>query len=341
MDKVSLLEEFKVWDSYVCKNGNKFYLFGEKYVHAYNSRTSDQLYERILTWDTKSYINKAFCMIPNEERFIVANEKRIIMIEDAEGTFNKTGRLPLNSSDNALVSVRCVGDYVLCLVFDSAKARGSITLLALYEHIEILPLYVSYYYNGVTSPDTFDLTPEQILYLSTEDGIVWILNIQKILTEKGQQKSISLDNEYQYKICDDKIEDYVEKLQCRQNKIFISFTNNIKIFDTNFQLLETLSNHMSDIVWCVNETSDVLVTIRNYNQFEMIKLNEHKTVSIQFLSNVLNAELINTKTMLTDERQCYLLLLLDDHSIQLLDINGLSQNSLIPDGLYTKIKTFY
>jgi hypothetical protein len=68
VDKIYLDETFnQIWNGYITKNGNKIYLFGNQTVQTFNSRTGDMLEERTLSWDNKSYCNKAYCMTNNEE----------------------------------------------------------------------------------------------------------------------------------------------------------------------------------------------------------------------------------------------------------------------------------
>lgn len=68
VDKISLDETFtEIWNGYITKNGNKIYLFGKNAVQTFNSRTGDMIDERDLSWDNKSYCNKAYCITSNEE----------------------------------------------------------------------------------------------------------------------------------------------------------------------------------------------------------------------------------------------------------------------------------
>ena len=68
MEKIYLDETFdRIWDGYVTKNGNKVFLLGIKFIRTYNTRTGDMLDERTLSWDNKSFCNKAFCITSNEE----------------------------------------------------------------------------------------------------------------------------------------------------------------------------------------------------------------------------------------------------------------------------------
>ncbi len=68
MDKIDVDETFnQILKGYITKNGNKIYLFGIHNVQTFNSRTGDMLDERTLSWDSKSYCNKDYCMTSNEE----------------------------------------------------------------------------------------------------------------------------------------------------------------------------------------------------------------------------------------------------------------------------------
>lgn len=57
----------KIWGGYITKNANKIYLFGANKVQTFNARTGDMLNERSLSWDNKSFCNKAYCMTSSEE----------------------------------------------------------------------------------------------------------------------------------------------------------------------------------------------------------------------------------------------------------------------------------
>ena len=56
-----------MWKGHITKNGDKIYLFGKKSVRIYNSKSGDLVNERSLSWDNKSYCNKAYCLTNNEE----------------------------------------------------------------------------------------------------------------------------------------------------------------------------------------------------------------------------------------------------------------------------------
>ena len=57
----------RIWKGYITKNGNKMYLFGINQVRTFKTRTGEILSDRSLSWDNKSFCNKAYCMTNNEE----------------------------------------------------------------------------------------------------------------------------------------------------------------------------------------------------------------------------------------------------------------------------------
>jgi hypothetical protein len=65
-------------------------------------------------------------------------------------------------------------------------------------------------------------------------------------------------------------------------------------------------------------------------------------MKINFRSNVENIKLIQTTTIMDNDekKKSYILILLDDETIQLLDTNQLSQASLQPNGLFTRVKYY-
>ncbi|CAF3325103.1 unnamed protein product, partial [Rotaria sp. Silwood2] len=65
-------------------------------------------------------------------------------------------------------------------------------------------------------------------------------------------------------------------------------------------------------------------------------------MKIEFRSNVEYIQLIQTTTIMDkdEKKKTYVLILLDDETIQLLDTNQLSQSSLQPKGLFTRIKNY-
>ena len=92
----------------------------------------------------------------------------------------------------------------------------------------------------------------------------------------------------------------------------------------------------------------ILVTIDSGQQFITIYRQENNNSSIlnqmkiNFRSNVEDIKLIQTTTMMDNDekKKSYILILLDDQTVQLLDTNQLSQASLQPSGLFTRIKDY-
>ena len=88
-----------------------------------------------------------------------------------------------------------------------------------------------------------------------------------------------------------------------------------------------------------NDLNQQFITL--YRQDKNL-LSIQNQIKIEFRSYVKYIKLIQTTTMIdNDERKKpYVLILLYDQTIQLLDTNKLSQASLQPKGLFTRIKNY-
>jgi hypothetical protein len=97
-----------------------------------------------------------------------------------------------------------------------------------------------------------------------------------------------------------------------------------------------------------DDNQRILITIDSSQQFITIYRQEKDSSSlftqfnIQFRSNVEYIKLIQTTTIMDNDekKKSYVLILLDDETIQLLDTNQISQASLQPEGLFTRIKSY-
>ncbi|CAF0728007.1 unnamed protein product [Rotaria sordida] len=364
VDTIYFDENFrKIWNGYITKNGNKIYLFGINTVQTFNSRTGDMLNERILSWDNKSFGNKAYCMTNNEEQLVVANEWRIIALDEVdEKAIYRSGRIPIKNpsfqienSTNVEVCLRCIGandDYILCLIFDENN-HVLITLWSLNEHIEMLPMRFAFVYHNESSSSLFDLPSNnnENLYLASINGDVRILDLLKIKT-KTKVLSLSSDDTIQQVTVLQNQE--LDRLVCLSDDIIaISTTKHITLFDRkNFsKILQTINLNEQLFSWNMINQDDhnkILVTIDSNQQFITIYRQEKNILSslnqmkIEFRSNVQYIQLIQTTTIMDNDekKKTYILILLDDQTIQLLDTNQLSQSSLQPKGLFTRIKNY-
>ncbi|CAF0739662.1 unnamed protein product [Rotaria sp. Silwood1] len=364
VDKIYLDENFnKIWDGYITKNGNKIYLFGTHTVQTFNSRTGDMLNEKTLSWDNKSFCNKAYCMTSNEEQLVVANEWRVLALDEVdEKAIYRSGRIPIknpsfqiDNSKNVKVCLRCIGandDYILCIIFDENN-HGLITLWSLNEHVEMLPMRFAFIHHNESSPSLFDLpsNSNEILYLASVNGDIRILDLLKIKTKTKVLSLSSDDMIQQVTILQNQV---LNRLVCLSDDIIaISTEEYITLFDRKnlSEILQTINLNAQVFNWNMINQDDhnqILITVDSSQQFITIYRQEKKTSSslnqmkIEFRSNVQYIELIQTTTIMDNDekKKTYILILLDDQTIQLLDTNQLSQSSLQPKGLLAKIKSY-
>ncbi|UJR33443.1 hypothetical protein I4U23_020888 [Adineta vaga] len=364
VDKIYLDETFdKIWNGYITKNGNKVYLFGAKDMKIFNSRTGDMLSERSLSFDNKTFCNKAYCFTSNEEQLILANEWRLIALDQTDEDLTiRSGRIPVKNVSFEIkntayidVSLRCIGandEYVLCLIFDECN-QALITLWSLNEHVEMLLMRFAFLYLETTSSYLFDfpLNNNEILYLATIDGYICTFDLIKIKSNTKVQTFTKNDTliSQMYILPDEEL----DRLVCLANdQIAISTKTYIALFDRKnlSTILQKISINKSRNDWNMiiqdDDHQHVLITIDStyqfitiYRQDQTSNLNQMK---INFRSNVQDLKLIQTTTMLNNDekKKVYVLILLDDETIQLLEINQLSQASLQPNGLFTKIQNY-
>ena len=204
----------------------------------------------------------------------------------------------------------------------------------------------------ITSPTLFDLSANnEILYLATLDGTIRILNLLKIKTNTKVQ-NLSIDEAIQQvQVLPN------EELECLvclfDGLIAISTSKHIVLFDRkNFsKIYQTINITQSLFQWNMINQDDnqrILISIDSSQQFITIYRQEKDLSSpftqfnIQFRSNVVSIKLIQTTTIMDNDekKKSYVLILLDDETIQLLDTNQISQASLQPEGLFTRIKSY-
>ncbi|CAF3555173.1 unnamed protein product [Adineta steineri] len=364
VDKIYLEETFdKIWDGYITKNGAKVYLFGVNKVQTFNSRTGDMLTERSLSFDNKTFCNRAYCMTNNEEQLVLANEWRIGALDelDEEAIYRgaripiKNAALQLENKEDVTVCIRCIGandDFVLCLIFDECN-HVLITLWSLNEHDEILPMRFAYIYHNVSSPDLFDLplSNNEILYLATIEGNIRIFDLLKIKPNTKLQNLFTDDSIQQVNILPN---EELDHLVCLSDDIIaISTTEYITLFDRKdlTKIIQKIRVDESLFSWKMIIQEDhnrILITVDAKQQFITLYRQENNSSSslnqmkINFRSSVESIKLIQTTTIIDndDKKKTYVLILLDDNTIQLLDTNQLSQASLKPNGLFTRIKDY-
>ncbi|CAF1017635.1 unnamed protein product [Adineta ricciae] len=363
VDRIDLDETFdKIWSGYITKNGNKVYLFGTNDLKVYNTRSGDMIDERLLSFDNKSFCNKAYCFTNNEEQLVLANEWRLIAMDQTEeNTIYRSARIPVKHSSfeikdtlNVSVSLRCVGandDYVLCLIFDECN-QALITLWALNEHVEILIMRFAFLNLEITSPDLFDfpINNNEIVYLATTDGYLRTFDLIKIKSNTKVQTLTTEDTLIpQVHILPN---EELDRLVCLSDDLIaISTKKQVMLFDRKdlSTIVQQIPISESRYAWNMitqDEHRHVLITTDASQQFITIyrsdqtsKLNE---MQVNFRANVQDLKLVQTTTMMDNDekKKAYVLILLDDETIQLLDTNQLSQASLQPTGLFTKIRNY-
>jgi len=211
----------------------------------------------------------------------------------------------------------------------------------------------AFIYHDITSPDLFDLSSDnnKILYLATIDGDIRILDLLKIKANTKVQTLSIDDTIQQQKILSD---EELDRLVCLSDEIIaISTSKHIRLFDRkNFSnILQQINLNETLFSWNMISQDDhnrLLVTIDSTQQFITVYRQENNSSSsfnqmkINFRSNVENIKLIQTTTIMDNDekKKSYILILLDDETIQLLDTNQLSQASLQPNGLFTKVKYY-
>jgi hypothetical protein len=217
----------------------------------------------------------------------------------------------------------------------------------------MLPMRFAFIYHDITSSNLFDLSlnNNEILYLATIDGNIRILNLLKIKINTKVQTLPIDDTIQQFSILPN---EELNHLVClTDDLIAISTSAHIILFDRKNFLKILQKINLNDLLfdWNMINQDDhnrILVTIDSTQQYITIYRQEKDFSSslnlqkIQFRSNVQYIKLIQTTTIMDNDekKKTYILILLDDETIQLLDTNQLSQASLQPNGLFTRIKNY-
>jgi len=219
--------------------------------------------------------------------------------------------------------------------------------------MEMLPMRFAYICHDITSANLFDLSlnNNEILYFATIDGNIRILDLLKLKTNTKVLNLSVDDTSQQLSILPD---EELDRLVClTDDLIAISTGKHIVLFDKkNFsKILQKININESLFDWNMINQDDhnrILITIDSTQQFITVYRQEKdfsllfNREEIQFRSNVEYIKLIQTTTIMDNDekKKSYVLILLDDETIQLLDTNQLSQASLQPDGLFTRIKNY-
>jgi hypothetical protein len=216
----------------------------------------------------------------------------------------------------------------------------------------MLPMRFAFIYHDITSPYLFDLSSNnnEILYLATVNGNIRTFDLLKIKSNTKVQTLPIDDTIQQLSILPN---EELDRLVClTDDLIAISTNTHINLFDRkNFsKIIQKINIKETLFDWNIINQDDhnrILITIDLSQQFITIYRQEKDDLSlnpqkIQFRSNVQDIKLIQTTTIMDNDekKKTYVLILLDDQTIQLLDTNQLSQSSLQPKGLFTRIKNY-
>jgi hypothetical protein len=217
----------------------------------------------------------------------------------------------------------------------------------------MLPLRFAFISHNVTSPNLFDIPSNnnEILYLASVDGNLRILDLLKIKTNSKVQILSVDDTVQQVNVLQNQ---ELNNLVCLSDDIIaISTEKKLYFFDRKdfSKILQTINLHESifDRNMFIEDDNNRLLISNDYGQQFITIYRQEKNCSsilnqmkIQFRSNVEYIKLIQTTTLIDndDKKKSYVLILLDDETIQLLDTNQLSQASLQPTGLFTRIKYY-
>ena len=260
-------------------------------------------------------------------------------------------------TENVKVCLRCIGaddDQILCLIFHETK-QVLITLWSLNDHVELLPRRFAYVLYCTTSPNMFDLSSDanDTLYLATGQGDVWVLNLLKMkTTTKVQNLTVDESASHQYTILPG--QEWIHLKRLTDTLIAVSTSRTICLFhrDDFWSMLQTIEIAELLFSWTLMIQDDhrcTLITVDSSQQFISVYrpaddgLAISDPMKIQFHSCVEFIKLMPTTTIIdSDEtKKVYVLILLDDDTLQLLDTNQLSPSSLRPNGMYTRIKNYH
>ena len=269
----------------------------------------------------------------------------------------KNQKFQIDDSINVNVALRCIGaddNYILCLIFDEYD-QALITLWALNDHSEILPMRFAWLFLEVSSTDLYDFssTNNEMLYLATTEGDLRIIDLLKIKVNVKVQ-NLSQDATIQPIALVTK--QTLTRLVCLTGELMAVSTTKpaIHIFDRKdlSKILQTIDFKDPLFSWHLlnlDEHNRILITVDVSQNFisiyrqdkdQFLSVNQLK---ITFRSFVESIDLIQTTTLMDDDDQKkkpYVLILLNDQTVQLLDTNQLSQASLQPQGIFAKLKQY-
>ena len=213
----------------------------------------------------------------------------------------------------------------------------------------------AYVLKCTTSPNMFDLSSDanETLYLATRQGDVRVLNLLKMKnSNKVQNLPVDEPASHQYTILPVQEWNRLERLT--DTLVAVSTIRSIRLFhrDDFSSILRTIELAELLFSWTLMVQDDhrrTLITVDASQQFISVYrpaddgLVISDPMQIQFRSHVQFIKLIPTTTIIdSDEtKKIYVLILLDDDTLQLLDTNQLSPSSLQPNGMYTRIRNYH
>jgi hypothetical protein len=259
----------------------------------------------------------------------------------------------INNRNRVKVSLRCVGideEFIICFVFDEVQ-HVLLTLWSLSGHQEILLMRSIWFVPDASSLSLVDLSIKNhdICYLATTTGDLHVFDIFKLKGNNKVQNLSSDDAVQQFQIL---LGEDLDRLMClNDDRLVISTTASINIFDRTdlSHALRTIPIGNALHSWSIIEFEaykQLLITVDSEQQFISIyqlaenQLQSTNEMTIEFRSYVTSINLFKTKTMMDndDNAKVYVLISLFDMTIQLFDTNQLSQASLKPTGLFSKVK---
>lgn len=254
------------------------------------------------------------------------------------------------------MSLRCIGandDYILCLIFDENN-HLLLSLWSLNVHEELLLMRFALISHEVTSPQLFGLfeNNNEVLYVATVSGLLRMINLLKVKSNSKVQTLSTDESIEQLSILP---EGSVESLVCFTDDLMaLSTSEFLVLLDRKMpsKILQKIPFNQTLYSWTMINQEDqhrMLITVNADQKFITLFRQEKdfsspsSQIKIEFRSNVNDIKLIQTTTMMDNDekKKTYVLILLDDQTIQLLDTNQLSQASLQPEGLFTRIRNYH
>ena len=221
------------------------------------------------------------------------------------------------------------------------------------EHEELLLMRFVFISHETTSTDLFDLfeNNNETLYLATDDGVLRIINLLKVKTNTKVQNLSTDETIEQLALIP---EGGVERLVCFSDDLLgLSTSEYLLLIDRKFpsKIFQKIPFQQTLYYWTLINQEDhqrILITVNSTQKFITISRQgtdpsaKFSPINIEFRSTVSDIKLIQTTTLIDndDKKKTYVLILLDDLTVQLLDTNQLSQASLQPVGLFTRIRNY-